>query len=231
MRSRFVVPCAGKLFRSSISRNDKALCFVLNKGYFESDSLKSLLSIVRSCDVFPNIVLVGGIEKIKLTKGSIVYRQRIFFRDLGELIGFCKASELRFELSADFHITINNVMNCLDDLVYLERYASRFDESIDAWLTHCLTIELWCLLTTFDVPTSVGKYANRYLRNRKNYLFRAPFLSSGYSIDTGTSGIFMGYIDGEDDRICDTGYVGTDGLVFGYTNKNILRDIKEGVFK
>ena len=62
--NKFVVPCAGKMFRSSISKDDKALCFVINKGYFETTDLISMLSILDYTTKVNDIVLVGKIEKV-----------------------------------------------------------------------------------------------------------------------------------------------------------------------
>lgn len=229
--NRFVIPCAGKMFRSSISKDDKALCFVLNKGYFETSDLNSMLSILDDVEIISEFVLVGGIEKVRIAKTRcIVYRQRLFFKSLNILLKFCKSFGLRFELSRDFRISINNVLNCVDDLIYLERYAKRFDESIDVWLTHCCIIELYFYLKSLNMYSNLEKFVNQYLKNRVNYLNRAPFLISSYNIDTKSSGIFLGF-SADDKRLYDVGVTGVELLKFGYTVKNIEKDIKGGVFK
>lgn len=229
--NKFVVPCAGKMFRSSISKDDKALCFVINKGYFETADLISMLSILDDTTKIKDIILVGKIEKVRLKATKvIVYRQRIFFKNLRVFLNFCKVQGIRFELSSDFHISINNIMNCREDLVYLERYAKRFDESIDEWLTHCCIIELFYLLKSLNMYSDLGRRVNTYLRGRVNYLYRAPFLISSYSIDTRSSGIFLGF-KAEDKRLYEDDVTGVDLLRYGYTQKNIESDIKGGAFK
>lgn len=229
--NKFVVPCAGKMFRSSISKDDKALCFVINKGYFETADLISMLSILDDTTKIKDIILVGKIEKVRLKATKvIVYRQRIFFKNLRVFLNFCKVQGIRFELSSDFHISINNIMNCREDLVYLERYAKRFDESIDEWLTHCCIIELFYLLKSLNMYSDLGRRVNTYLRDRINYLYRAPFLISSYSIDTRSSGIFLGFM-AEDKRLYEDDVTGVDLLRYGYTQKNIESDIKGGAFK
>ena len=229
--NKFVVPCAGKMFRSSISKEDKALCFVINKGYFETTDLISMLSILDYTTKVEDIVLVGKIEKIRLkaTK-NIVYRQRVFFKNLRIFLNFCKVQGIRFELASDFHISINNIMNCREDLVYLERYAKRFDESIDEWLTHCCIIELYYLLKSLNMYCDLSKRVNTYLKGRVNYLYRAPFLISSYSIDTRSSGIFLGFV-AEDKRLYKDEVTGVELLKYGYTQKNVEADIKGGAFK
>jgi len=229
--NKFVVPCAGKMFRSSISKDDKALCFVINKGYFETTDLISMLSILDYTTKVNDIVLVGKIEKVRLrTSKIIVYRQRVFFKNLRIFLNFCKVQGIRFELTQDFHISINNIMNCREDLIYLERYAKKFDESIDEWLTHCCTIELYYLLKSLNMYSDLSKRVNIYLRGRINYLYRAPFLISSYSIDTKSSGIFLGFV-AEDKRLYKDDVTGVDLLKYGYTQKNVEADIKGGVFK
>lgn len=229
--NKFVVPCAGKMFRSSISKNDKALCFVINKGYFETTDLISMLSILDYTTKVNDIVLVGKIEKVRLrTSKIIVYRQRVFFKNLRIFLNFCKVQGIRFELTQDFHISINNIMNCREDLIYLERYAKKFDESIDEWLTHCCTIELYYLLKSLNMYSDLSKRVNIYLRGRINYLYRAPFLISSYSIDTKSSGIFLGFV-AEDKRLYKDDVTGVDLLKYGYTQKNVEADIKGGFFK
>lgn len=229
--NKFVVPCAGKMFRSSISKGDKALCFVINKGYFETTDLISMLSILDYSTKVNEIILVGKIEKVRLrTSKIIVYRQRVFFKNLRIFLNFCKVQGIRFELAQDFHISINNIMNCREDLIYLERYAKRFDESIDEWLTHCCIIELYYLLKSLNMYSDLGKQVNNYLRGRVNYLYRAPFLISSYNIDTKSSGIFLGFV-AEDKRLYRDSVTGVDLLKYGYTQKNVEADIKEGAFK
>lgn len=229
--NKFVVPCAGKMFRSSISKDDKALCFVINKGYFETTDLISMLSILDYTTKIEDIVLVGKVEKVRLKATKlIVYRQRVFFKNLRIFLNFCKVQGIRFELAKDFRISINNIMNCREDLVYLERYAKRFDESIDEWLTHCCIIELFYLLKSLNMYSDLGKRVNSYLMGRINYLYRAPFLISSYNIDTKSSGIFLGFV-AEDKRLYKDEVTGVELLKYGYTQKNVEADINGGAFK
>ena len=229
--NKFVVPCAGKMFRSSISKDDKALCFVINKGYFETTDLISMLSILDYTTKVEDIVLVGKVEKVRLKATKlIVYRQRVFFKNLRIFLNFCKVQGIRFELTKDFRISINNIMNCREDLVYLERYAKRFDESIDEWLTHCCIIELFYLLKSLNMYSDLGKRVNSYLMGRINYLYRAPFLISSYNIDTKSSGIFLGFV-AKDKRLYKDDVTGVELLKYGYTQKNVEADINGGAFK
>lgn len=228
-KSRFVIPCAGKMFRSSISDKNKALCFLINKGYFETETLVDMLAIIEDADKFDDIILVGDIEKIRLKKtGKIVYRQRIFTKSLNMLGAICKILGVRVELTLDFEITINNIMNCRDDLPYLERYARRFNETIDEWLTHCCVIELYYFFQSIGIYTNMEWKVNKYLLDKEDYLYRAPFLISSYNIDKHSSSVFLGF-DAKDKRLYLDDVSGIDLIDYGYTSKNVELDKKGGL--
>lgn len=227
--SKFVIPCAGKMFRSSIKDNDKALCFLINKGYFETEDLNSMLDLVDDANKFDEVILVGDIEKVRLTKTkAIVYRQRIFTKSLNKLCGICKVLGVRVDLSTQFRVTINNIMNCREDLPYLERYAKRFNESIDDWLTHCCTVELFYYFQSMGISTNMDWMVGRYLDGREDYLYRAPFLVSSYDIKSHSSSVFLGF-EAKDRRLYRDDVTGVQLLKYGYTQNNVEADVKGGV--
>ena len=230
--NKLVVPYAGKMFRSNISSDNKALCFVINKGYIETSDLTSMLTIIDDCENIKTIILVGTIEKIRLKRTkAIVYRQRVFFKSLKVMLNLCKLFGLRFELGNNFHITINNILNCVDDLKYLERYAIKFDEPIDVWLTNCCIINLNEILKNVGICSYLNDRVNLILRKKSGYLDRAPFLISSYSIDDKSSAIFLQY--NYSDRRLFSYESTSDSFIsdFGYTEKNIKKDIESGVFR
>ena len=57
---KLVIPFPGKMFRSNISKRDRALCFVINKGYIDSVSLSNLLSVLDEFDD-EDLIVVGNI--------------------------------------------------------------------------------------------------------------------------------------------------------------------------
>lgn len=228
--SKFVIPCTGKMFRSSVGGNDKALCFLINKGYFETDDLSAMLDIVDDVNRVDELVLVGGIEKIRLYKSkSFVYRQRIFTKNLSKLCGVCRLLGVRVEVSKQFHVTINNIMNCRDDLPFLERYARRFNQSIDEWLTRCCVIELYYYFQSNNISTNMQWMVDKYLNGQQGYLHRAPFLVSSYDIKNHSSSVFLGF-EGADSRLYLDGATGTQLLKYGFTQNNVEADVKGGVF-
>lgn len=229
--SRFVIPCAGKMFRSSIEGGDKALCFLINKGYFETKQLPEMLEIIDAVSQFDDLILVGEVEKVRLNRTrQIVYRQRIFTKSLNRLCAVCEINGVRVNLASQFKVTINNIMNCREELPYLERYAKQFGETIDEWLTHCCIIELHNYFQSRNIATNMGSFVNRYLDGRVAYLHRAPFLISSYNISKHSSSVFLGF-EAKDKRLYADEVTGIDLLKYGYTRNNVEADVKAGLMR
>jgi hypothetical protein len=228
--NKLVIPYAGKMFRSNIASDNKALCFAINKGYIEAPSLDELLMLLDSIEEIPSIIKVGNTEKIHIsTTDTMVYRQRLFFKSLRVMLNICKTLGLKFELTSDFHISINNIMNCTEELVYLERYANKFDQTIDVWLTNCCIIHLNFLLLSMNMYSDLVRTTNKILKNKKGYLDRAPFLIASYDIDKKSSGIFL-ESNLSDTRLYSSVPDSSLYLTFGYTTKNVKSDVKGGAF-
>lgn len=228
--NKLVIPLPGKMFRSSISKDVKALGFVINKGYLEMDTKAGMQEIIRDIDITPSIVLVGGVERVRLSNHSIVYRQRVFFKSLRHMLNLCRLHLLWFELDPGFHVTINSVMNCLDDLKYLERYARRFKLPIDVWLTNCCIVHLHFYLLSLNMTLGLDDRVDVILQDKVGYLDRAPFLVSTYSIDDTSSGLFL-ELNTKDTRLYSKDVVNELYLTYGYTTANVEDDRKRGVFK
>ena len=214
----------GKMFKSRVSRGNKALCFVVNKGYFELDDLRSMLAIVDDLDDFDNIKLVGGIEKVTLDSDNVVYRQRVFFKSLTEMLSNCKRYGVLIKVPEGFSVGINCILNCTDDLPFLERYAFNLGESIDNWLTTSCKIHLLELAKSVGVDINLSDNDFKSVRN-KGYLNRAPFLICSYNIDKKESGIFLhksDYYSNVSD-ICNL-------ASYGYTDLVVRKDKGCGLF-
>ena len=226
--NRFIIPCAGKMFKSNIPNKDKALGFVLNKGYFETQDLLSMLGIK---DVFSNrtdFVFVGNIEKIKLASGKIVYRQRLFFKSLVLLVNLCNRFGVYLFITKDFEISIDNLINCKSELGTLGRIARSHGNTLDLWLTNCCKIELAYLLRKLGVSCDIDKRILQSLGGKRNYLHRAPLLVSSYNIDKHGSALFLDY-EVNDIRLCNEYTNGVGWLNVAYTDKNIQSDMKRGL--
>lgn len=228
----FVIPCAGKMFKSSISKTNKALCFTINKGYFQTKTLQQMLDIL---DVIKDIgsdtvVFVGRIDKVRKTDGTIVYRQRVFTHSLITLFKFCKKLGVAVFIPSEFEITINNVLNVKSELKYLERYAKQFNQSITTYLTNTCILQIYNLLLYLNMYSDIFITADKILHGKTGYMMRAPFLVGRYSIDSKSSSVYVNR-----QITCKEAYFGLDGdvttLDYGYTDENIALDIKKGVFE
>ena len=233
--NKLVIPCAGKMFRSNISDNNKALCFCLNKGYFQSLNLDAMLHIKQDFKD-PDFVFVGNIDMVRLNgSNKIVYRQRIFFKSFIRMLNRCKFQGVRVDVDPNFHISINNVLNCVDDLKYLERYAKKFNESIETYLTRACLIQINEFLLDYDMVSNLNQRVKKFLLGKTGYLDRAPYLVGSYNIDNHTSSLVLS--SNQKDDLNDSRYYSTpvseDEFFanYGYTTSIIEKDIKLGVFK
>lgn len=220
-QSKLVIPCAGKMFYSSIKGEKQALCFVLNKGYIETTSLNSMLSTLDACDR-KTIIKVGNIDKIHLRKlDKYVYRQRLYFKSITEILSICKRYGIKFELAHNFKITINNIMNVIDNLGKLEHFAKGFDETIDTWLTNCCIVHIHCLLSSLSMASDLEPRVKQILNKRNGYMDYSPFLISSYDIKKHTSSV---YIEPESvilDGMFSKPLYENNNLSMGFTTDNI----------
>lgn len=228
---RLVIPRAGKMFRSSVSKNNKALCFCINKGYIESDTLDSLYYFIegKKQEKLKWLVFVGRIDKIHLEAGGYVYRQRVFFYSFMNMCDVCKRSGITVLLTKDFRIDINSIINCADDMQYLEWYASTYDETIDTFLTNTCKVQIYNVLRSKGMLSPLKYEIDGLLKGRIAYLERAPFLVGSYDNTKRTSSVFINK-NMKDERMYATETL--DNLEsYGFTQKMVEKDVKSGVFK
>lgn len=228
---RLIIPRAGKMFKSNVSRNNKALCFCMNKGYLESETLDSLYYFIQARKATDSdwLHFVGGIDKIHMKSGGFVYRQRVFFYSFMNMCDLCKRSGITILLTKDFRIDINSVINCVDDMQYLEWYASMFDETIDSFLTNTCKVQVFNVLKSKGMMSPLKYEVDTLLKGKRGYLERSPFLVGSYDNTKKTSSVFIN-INLKDDRMYTTETL--DNLeTYGFTQKMVQKDIKSGVFK
>lgn len=222
----FIIPSFGKMFLSNIDRHNRGLAIVINKGYFEITNLQTMLSLIDYCNEdTSDLILVGNLAKVKLLDGRIVYRQRIFFRDLSNLLACCKLFGVAIFVPKYISFTVNNLINCREELDFLEKYARKFRQSIDDYLIWCFKIQFAILLKEEHIACNLQSDINTFLRDKQGYLDRAPFLVRHYNIKKHISSLF--YIR----NTSDTRLFSPELNSYGYTDKNKLRDLQKGVFK
>lgn len=227
MSIKLVIPCAGKLIKTRLALNNRAVCFVLNKGYLECSSLELLLLALSDIEDSESIMIVGSTDKINKGNNIVYYRQRIFFKSLKDIILYCKNFGVVLEVSKDFSISINNIINCKDDLVYMERYAYKFNESIDTWLTNVCLIQLYNMCSYYGLNDVIlNNDIKEVLKTKVGYLDRAPFLVSEYNLDLKRTSIFLDLSINDLRQYSDIP-IRKDKV--GYTFMNVKRDKKLGV--
>lgn len=227
--AKFVIPFPGKMQKSNISKTNQALCLCINKGYFEVADRNAMQSILKDLqDVKEKVLCVGQVDTVRTSNG-IIYRQRVFCKSFRVLLDVCRINGATIVLGDEFNITINSVMNVLQDCQYMEHYAYMFGELIDTWLTNCLIIHIHNLLTGLDMYSQYGEIVESILGARIGYCDRAPFLLSEYNRDIHMSSIFMD-LDNTDRRIFTTDPGDNYAEVYGYTTANVEKDLKGGVF-
>ena len=165
---KLVIPTLGKMFQSSIDRTNRGLAFLVNKGYFELTDLQSILYLIDYCneDSTNDLVLVGNLCKVRLRNGKIVYRQRIFFRDLSKMITCCRLFGLKIIVPKHAQVTINNMINCKDELKYLEKYAKKYGQSIDEYLLWTFKIQFHLLLKQERIYSGLQHSIDNFLTNK-----------------------------------------------------------------
>ena len=223
---RFVIPRAGKMFITNIARDNRALAFTINKGYFETDTLDDLLDIMENCNL-EGFKFIGNVDKVD-TGTSVVYRQRIYFNNFKDMIAFSKRFGVKTIIPDSFNIEIDCVTNILSTIPVIEKYAKAQNELIHTWLTNTLIVNLHFLLEYTELDSNLNDKVDAILKNRKGYMDRAPFLFSHYDINTNNSAIFLHLQNCLDERVF-TIQIHTSDINFGFTTKNIKADRKGGI--
>lgn len=239
---KFVIPTPGKCFKSRIGRRDKVLLLVLNKGYVEADSLDVCYYVTAFLDSHKNslFIPIGNIEKIKLTSSNkVVYRQRIYFKSFATLLKVLRELKASIIVDKSFEVTTNTLMNVIDDLPVLERYAKDVKTDVNTWLTNVFKILIYEACKKLNMTNMLNLTSSVYKlpKGVTGYLNRAPLLCGSYSVINHTSSVFrVEDLSNEalyDSDIFDKKIVGDVKrlLDYGYTDINVRKDIKGGAFK
>ena len=225
--TKFVIPCAGKKLMTGINKNDEALAFVLNKGYLETTDRMEMENLI---DEMEDFVLVGNIDCVKY-KYKYVYRQRIFFKSLKNLLSFIQQNGISLEFPFDFRISTNNLMNILSELPALEIYANKYSETIDEYLTNTLIVNLYYLLDYMGIDSNIKTKVNKILSKKVGYMDNAPFLISHYDLAKKQSSIFTHLQYCSDERLFTIDTNIKNGINYGYTKSRVKSDRKAGILK
>lgn len=228
--NRFVISYAGRMQFSNVSKTNKALCFVLNKGYFEIDEKEDFDNLMETAESYDTIIPVGEMEAVRLSAGNIIYRQRVYYTSLFQILKLSKEFALGVELDDNFGIRIQNVLGISDYLKYIEVYANGKEKLVDTYLTNCLTIQLYNVLEQFGIYSELSEEVEYILEDKSGYMDRAPFLLSTVCKKEKKSSIFLP-TNFSDTRLYSIAVDDRKILNYGFTLSNLKEDMKKGVFK
>lgn len=180
---QFVIPYASKMFYSYISKDDKALCFMLNKGFIESKSLEVCYAFSLFLDntLGDSFTIVGKIDKVRLTNDTIVYRQRVLFTSLSLLLPILSNFNVVLTIPKTFKIGISQMSRCFDSIPSLESYMefkSSAKYTLDTWLTDCCLIQLLIFCNIEKVEFNSYRSINDILI--PGLLDRAPYVCGSF---------------------------------------------------
>lgn len=228
--NRFVISYAGRMQFSNVSKTNKALCFMLNKGYFEIDTKEDFDSLLATIESYDTVVPVGDMEAVRLVGGNIIYRQRVYYTSLYQVLKLSKEFALGIALDSNFGIKIQNILGVCDYLKYIEVYTEGKEKLIDTYLTNCLTIQLYNVIEQFGLYSNLEESVESILENKKGYMDRAPFLLSTLCKKEKKSSIFLP-LNFSDERMYSITVDDRKILNYGFTLSNLKEDMKKGVFK
>lgn len=238
--NKFVIPEPSRFMYSSISSNDKALCYIINRGYFEDDDLSAVKVFNTGVETRTkgDLKLVGDIDKIKLRTGNVVYRQRVYFRNVGKLLQLLGHFTITLEIPESYRVGIEHVVKCSKALPSLWKYYQDKKgaySSIEEWLTCASVAQLYaqCILNNVKIET--------YIPSKKLFsqgcLVRAPYLSYYMDVNKRKSSVFVASDDMfkqnykgslfSKEGMKYKGYstlVGSDIGLYGFTFSNLVKD-------
>lgn len=223
----FIIPCTSKLVRTNIGRNNSALCFLMNRGYFDTDTLSDMERLTKQICELDGTKLVGGIDKVVFSN-QVRYRQRVVFNDLLGVMEVCKMHGAGCSLSDDFRVTIDSVIDCSEDLRYLQYYARSYYQTVDTFLTNTCKIQFSLMAESKHMNNPLDEEISHILQGKRGYMDRAPFLLSKYNLSTGKSAIFIPKL--KVDKSMYNEVKPNQFLDYGYTEKMVLKDRKGGIF-
>ena len=89
----FYIPTIN-LMHVKLNDSIKSLCFGITRGYFETETLEDMLTVVDYLEQ-TEIKTIDNIDKIKMNDGTIVYRQRLYFVSLEDIVTAVSYTHLR----------------------------------------------------------------------------------------------------------------------------------------
>ena len=209
----------------------KSLCFGITRGYFETDNLEDMLSLVTYLES-TNIKIIDNIDKIKMHDGTIVYRQRVYFVCLEDIVSVCSTKQFGFNLTDDISLTNSSYTNIRKDMPYLETYADKLHMSVEQWLILVFRYYCFVYLKYKDLMdlSSIDEDFFADIEVVKGLLNRAPYFLSICDIAKHKF-VVLQHFDIDNEHLYTIEDKGTTSFFsYGFTNLTVLQDKKNGVF-
>ncbi len=226
----FYIPTIN-LMHVKLNDSIKSLCFGITRGYFETDNLEDMLSLVTYLES-TNIKIIDNIDKIKMHDGTIVYRQRVYFVCLENIVSVCSTKQFGFNLTDDISLTNSSYTNIRKDMPYLETYADKLHMSVEQWLILVFRYYCFVYLKYKDLMdlSSIDEDFFADIEVVKGLLNRAPYFLSICDIAKHKF-VVLQHFDIDNEHLYTIEDKGTTSFFsYGFTNLTVLQDKKNGVF-
>ena len=226
----FYIPTIN-LMHVKLNDSIKSLCFGITRGYFETDNLEDMLSLVTYLES-TDIKIIDNIDKIKMHDGTIVYRQRVYFVCLEDIVSVCSTKQFGFNLTDDISLTNSSYTNIRKDMPYLETYADKLHMSVEQWLILVFRYYCFVYLKYKDLMdlSSIDEDFFADIEVVKGLLNRAPYFLSICDIAKHKF-VVLQHFDIDNEHLYTIEDKGTTSFFsYGFTNLTVLQDKKNGVF-
>lgn len=253
-----VLPLAGDLVYSSVGNKDTVICATISSGYIECDSAETCLLFLEYLKRVTKAKGVGRTDRVRCSKG-IVYRQRVIFSKLLDIISISAKFNINIVVTDSFCVTNEQLKEVKDDIPSLKLYFSLQPSYIQklgftGWLTYSIVSQLVQFCRVNHVPILTAKNEDYLLSN--GLWYRAPFLcgtcsrnrrrsslllldESYYVVKDETGDIVSNLVDApvciydNDEKQQFNAYrvkfESTVLFMYGFSIRNLLRDTKRGV--
>lgn len=199
---KIVFPMAGDLVYAAAMK-DIAVCFTINICYVESSNIDILIMFCEYLKRVSKVKEVGSLSMVniasyldnELHRVKIqVYRQRLVFSSLTDMIAIAKKFSINLEITDDFAVKESNLSRVSKTIPYLKQYY-KFHENgyhrgtFYEWLTYCLIAQMVLLCRAYSLSISLPK--NRPLEMHVGDMFRVPFICGTLNKNSGISSIVI----------------------------------------
>lgn len=199
---KIVFPMAGDLVYAT-ARKDVAVCFTINSCYVESSNMDILIMFCEYLKRVSKVKEIGSLSEVNLVSyldnelhrvNIQVYRQRLVFSSLTDMIAIAKKFSVDLEIADDFAVKESNLSRVSKTIPYLKQYYKLHEKvyhrgTFYEWLTFCLLAQIVLLCRAYSLSISLPK--NRLLELHVGDMFRVPFICGTSSKDSRISSIVI----------------------------------------